>query len=78
MRNEDEALHPKALERAEAARMEHVAALKRAYGGVAIAVAGLAVVFLWRELYVGFAMALVGTGIVPFEKLVAMLKGNGS
>ena len=76
MRTEDEALHPKALERAEQARLEHMAALKRTYGGIVIAASGLAVIFLWQEFYIGFTMALIGTGLVPFDKLVAILRGR--
>jgi len=63
MRKSDgQELHPEAASRV---RKEVI----RFYAGLAVAAAGLAAVFVLEEVYVGFAVALVGAGIVPFEKL---------
>jgi len=39
------------------------------WAGLVIAASGLLTVFVFKEIYVGFSVALIGTGIVPFEKL---------
>ena len=44
------------------------------WSGLVIAAAGLAAVFLLKEVYLGFGVALVGTGIVPFDKIMAYIK----
>ena len=62
MRQTDGEIHPAALER------ERVKTIKL-YSGLVIAAAGLVAVFLLKEVYLGFAVALIGTGLVPFEKL---------
>ena len=62
MRQSDEDLHPAAVAR----RKKEVV---KFYAGLGIAAAGLAAVFLLEEVYVGFAVALVGANIVPFDKL---------
>lgn len=62
MRENDEHAHPEAVARA---KKEVI----RFYAGLTVAAAGLAAVFVLEEVYVGFAVALVGANIVPFEKL---------
>lgn len=42
----------------------------RFWAGMVIAAAGLVTVFYLKEVYLGFAVALIGTGILPIEKAV--------
>ena len=67
MRQTDEAPHPAAVARA---RQERV----RFWAGLVIAAGGLAAVFMLGEVYFGFAVALLGAGIVPIEKIGAIWK----
>ena len=67
MRQNDDAPHPAALARKRRETARFVA-------GLVIAAAGLATVFLFREVYVGFVVALVGAGILPIDKFAEMFK----
>jgi len=67
MRENDEGKHPAAVARE---RQQTV----RFWAGLVIAAAGLAAVFVLEETYLGFGVALVGTGLVPFEKLAGVFK----
>jgi hypothetical protein len=63
MRKADNQPHPEALFREKRELVKIV-------GGGIIAAAGLAAVFILHEVYLGFGVALVGSGIVPFGVLV--------
>lgn len=67
MRATDEQKHPAAIERE---RKDMV----RTIAGLVIAAAGLAAVFWFREVYVGFSVALLGAGIVPVDRVAGLLK----
>lgn len=67
MRESDEALPQEALDRIKRDR-------RKATAGLVIAAAGLAAVFVLGEVYVGFSVALVGAGIVPFDKVAGAFK----
>ena len=66
MRESDEGLHPEAIARARRATI-------RLWSGLVIAAAGLAAVFALGETYLGFGVALVGTGLLPADKLLELL-----
>ena len=44
------------------------------WAGLVIAVCGLVTVFMFEQVYLGFGVALIGTGILPVEKFTEMLK----
>ena len=44
------------------------------WAGLVLAAAGLATVFYLQEVYLGFAVALIGTGILPIEKVAEIWK----
>lgn len=67
MRQEDETPHPLAVAREHRERV-------RFWAGLVIAACGLAVVFMLNEVYFGFAVALLGAGIVPIEKIGTIWK----
>jgi hypothetical protein len=71
MRNEDSERHPIA-----ALREKKNTVLMLAH--LVIAGAGLAAVFLLHEVYLGFFVALVSSGIVTFEKAVEAFKGRNN
>ena len=66
MRAADSEIVPAAANRA---RNERV----RFWAGMVLAASGLVAVFLMQEVYVGFAVALVGTGLVPFDRMANTL-----
>lgn len=66
MRESDGDLHPEAVARA---RRETI----RLWSGLVIAAAGLGAVFVLHEVYLGFGVALLGTGILPAEKFLEYL-----
>ena len=70
MREQDGDIHPAALARERRNRAQVVA-------GFVIAAAGLAAVFMLEEVYLGFGVALVGAGIVPFDKLANVFRRGG-
>lgn len=44
------------------------------YAGLVIALGGLVTVFYLKEPYIGFGVALLGTGIIQPDKVVEFLK----
>lgn len=66
MRESDGDLHPEAVARAKREAI-------RLWSGLVIAAAGLGAVFVLDEVYFGFTVALIGSGIVPFDKAMALL-----
>ena len=66
MREDDGQVHPEAVARARRATV-------RMWSGLVIAAAGLGAVFLLGEVYLGFGVALLGTGILPAEKFLEYL-----
>ena len=66
MRESDDGVHPEARARA---KREAV----RFWAGLVIAAAGLATVFVLGEIYLGFGVALLGTGVLPAEKFLEYL-----
>lgn len=67
MRDTDETQHPEAVARMKRAHI-------RFWAGMVIAAAGLVAVFLLDEVYLGFAVAMAGTGVVPFDKLTELFR----
>ena len=68
MRTTDTEKHPKAEQREQRETVLF-------WAGLVIAAAGLLAAFLIEgALYVGFAAAMIGTGIVPFDKLAGVFK----
>lgn len=46
----------------------------RFWAGLVIAAAGLVAVFLLDAVYLGFTVAMIGTGIAPLDKLMEAWK----
>lgn len=67
MRQTDTTKPPEAVARERKERVRFVA-------GLVIAAAGLAAVFWMKEVYLGFTVALIGTGIVPVDKITDVFK----
>ena len=75
MRDIDEQVHPEALARQQAAELATREAIVKFVAGMVIAIAGLlAAFFVEGGLYLGFGAAMVGTGIVPFDKIANVFK----
>lgn len=64
MRATDDATSPPA-----AVQKRHRAENMKSVAGLVIAAAGLVVVFKFEALVLGFAVAMVGAGIVPFGEM---------
>ena len=60
-------LHPKAVERR---RQQNI----RFYSGLALALVGVIIMFTDDQFYLGAVLAMTGTGLVPFDKLVGLVK----
>ena len=73
-REQDGELHPAAVARQEAALIEKRNVTTRFYAGLVIAAAGLAWVFFAKDPYIGFPVALLGTGIIPVDKFIAIFR----
>ena len=67
MRDSDSELSPEAKARIKRENILFVS-------GLVIAACGLVAVFILHEVYLGFGVALVGTGIVPFDKIASYIK----
>ena len=76
MREEDPSVHPAAIERRRLAEMKARKDNVRFWAGLVLAAAGVTAVFLLKEVYLGFTVALIGTGIVPFDKAIEAFKGK--
>lgn len=64
---DDVALPPEAIARIKRERHKTLA-------GLVIAAAGLLAVFMLKEVYIGFTVALIGAGLAPVDKLIPLLK----
>jgi hypothetical protein len=74
MRQGDTEVHEKAVERQEVARKEARQETVKFWAGIVIAAAGLVVAFLFKEVYLGFGAAMIGTGIIPVSKIPEIFK----
>lgn len=67
MRETDEDVHPAALARERRKNIQF-------YAGLVIALAGLVAVFAFREVYLGFGVAMIGAGVVPVDKVAELIR----